>query len=371
MPKVNRNYERKDLSYLLHELHSADLKEEKEQEEKPSTKQPDLGKIVDIAHRKRSSKMDNRMMRYAYSISDMVLHDRDCKSVKDISDDDFEMLSDFDSTMRTCKYCYRNALIRQGIKDDGKRLRAYVWFFKNIGASDKDLYKLLIEHQATLTWQDMNTIKIHVNEDSWEIVHNENGNLLYHNNYIYLKDYSRYFTEGYHEQVVYGRKNFHNIIQVMLNYSWADHIEKMRAENIERKKMNIANTVTKISDDIELRSTKKISSGVVNCYQLKKFSFRYVHFVILDTNEYLAEQIFIKHKVKVHYEKKYAEFGSKYVVVFCKVRKKQLNAFHDSMQELGNKVMQMGHSDYKVRCEQLDDKISQNYNAAKTVRCKR
>ena len=35
------------------------------------------------------------------------------------------------------------------------------------------------------------------------------------------------------------------------------------------------------------------------CWPIEKFSFRYQYFALIDTADYLADQLFIKHKVRV------------------------------------------------------------------------
>lgn len=358
LPRVTRKYEHQDFSYLLQDLQENSFNKDKKPEEEYIEKNlsSPAGEVVSIARRRRSSKMDNHSMGYAYSTSKMIIHDRDCKLVKSIPDDEFEMLKEFDPDMKTCKRCYRNALIRSGIGDDRKRLRAYGLFFKDIGASNCDLYRLIIEHQATLEWQDRNTMKIHVNEDSWKVIHNEQGNSLYHNNYIYLDDYTRIFKEEYHEQMMYGPQTFHNMVNIMVQYSWEDHVDKIKAEKEQTEILNpkavneadefiMDNTSNKPKDARDIR--------VTNYYQLKKFSFFYHSFVFLDTKEYMADQIFINHKIKVHFGRELENPNSDYIAVFIKVKKKETEEFLRSMEELENKMLLKGHKDYPDFCNRF------------------
>ena len=86
---------------------------------------------------------------------------------------------------------------------------------------------------------------------------------------------------------------------------------------------------------------------VKNYLRLNKFSFRYNHYVFVDTSEYLADMIFIKNKLKVRFSnKELRKPSTDYVVVFCKVKKKDTETFRKSMKELSDKMELMGRSDY-------------------------
>lgn len=165
MPKVIRNYQRKDFSSLLNELQGRVIDSEngKVIEKEENTKQ--IIKVVDKARRIRSSKMDNRTMRYVYSLSERVLHDRECKLVMLIPDKEFEMTSSFITDMPICKKCYRMVLIRYGIDSDWKKLPFYLKFLNDIRASNKGLYKLIVENKATLKWLNYDALQVCVKED--------------------------------------------------------------------------------------------------------------------------------------------------------------------------------------------------------------
>lgn len=137
MARANKGYQREDFSGLFSELQgSANSKPQKNEDRKQWLQINE----VSPAKRRRSSKMDNHAMKYAYSKKLWVLHDRDCVLVPMIHDEDFEMMEALDISMGTCSRCYRMALIRAGIGDDGKKIRAYLNFFDKVSASNKELY---------------------------------------------------------------------------------------------------------------------------------------------------------------------------------------------------------------------------------------
>lgn len=87
--------------------------------------------------------------------------------------------------------------------------------------------------------------------------------------------------------------------------------------------------------------------NVKNYLNLNKFSFRYNYYAFVDTTEYFADMIFVKNKLTVSFmNKEMRKPGTEYVVVFCKVRKKDAHVFRASMEELEQKMMLMGYSDY-------------------------
>lgn len=84
-----------------------------------------------------------------------------------------------------------------------------------------------------------------------------------------------------------------------------------------------------------------------NYIKLKNKHIFSVSFAYLDTDGYLADELFIKHKVHVKYGKEFAGKGSDYRVIFCKVKKSDEQNFLKAIHELKNKMLLMGHTDYE------------------------
>lgn len=75
-------------------------------------------------------------------------------------------------------------------------------------------------------------------------------------------------------------------------------------------------------------------------------------FVYVDLPEYLADQLFIKHMVKVKFDKdQMRRPGDPYAVIFCKVRKKDTKRFLAALDELPDKMRLHGHEDYEKYCD--------------------
>ena len=84
-------------------------------------------------------------------------------------------------------------------------------------------------------------------------------------------------------------------------------------------------------------------------WTISKFSFGslfYDYFVFFDTMPYLADQLFIRHKVRVWFDREYAKDGSPYLAIFCRVRKKDVPKFLAALEDLKNSMMLCGHPHY-------------------------
>ena len=90
------------------------------------------------------------------------------------------------------------------------------------------------------------------------------------------------------------------------------------------------------------------------CYwKLEKFSLRYVHYAFVDTQPYLADQLFCDHQVTVRFGEEYGKGDTDYRIVFCKVRKGDEGAFLAALEELPGKMLLCGHVDYMDFCRAL------------------
>ena len=90
-----------------------------------------------------------------------------------------------------------------------------------------------------------------------------------------------------------------------------------------------------------------------NYLQLKSNRFsRYNNFVYIDTTGFLADRIFAQNEIKVKFCGDYFHREKKYVVVMCKVKKKDVPVFLQSMAELKNRAILMGNTDYETFCKE-------------------
>ena len=98
------------------------------------------------------------------------------------------------------------------------------------------------------------------------------------------------------------------------------------------------------------------------CWPIEKFSFRYQYFTLIDTADHLADQLFIKHKVRVWFGEEYFRADTPFRVIICRCRKRDVVAFMMAISELTNKMLLCGHPDYPAFCEGLKQKIIDSRN---------
>ena len=94
------------------------------------------------------------------------------------------------------------------------------------------------------------------------------------------------------------------------------------------------------------------------CWTIEKFSLLNEHFAIIDTADYLADQLFIKHEVRVAFGTVFVCPAAPYRVIHCKCRKGDVDRFLAAIRELPNKMRLCGHPDYLVFCEDLKKKVT-------------
>lgn len=94
-----------------------------------------------------------------------------------------------------------------------------------------------------------------------------------------------------------------------------------------------------------------------HCWSLRKFSPSHAHFAIIDTGDYLADALFIKHQVRVSFGREYFRADSPYRVIMCKCRKRDVRRFLSAIEELPTKMLLCGNMDYLTYCASLLDKM--------------
>ena len=68
---------------------------------------------------------------------------------------------------------------------------------------------------------------------------------------------------------------------------------------------------------------------------------------------YLADRLFVQHQVVVKFGSEYARNDSKYLIVFCKVKKRDSSRFLDALADLSSKMLLFGYTDYEEQCSRL------------------
>ena len=91
-----------------------------------------------------------------------------------------------------------------------------------------------------------------------------------------------------------------------------------------------------------------------NFVRLNKLSLLNRHYTFVDTRDYLADQVFINNKLRVHFGGEMCKDGEKYIFVLCHVRKRDAERFELSMKDLRNKMLLLGNNDYLDFCDNME-----------------
>ena len=94
-----------------------------------------------------------------------------------------------------------------------------------------------------------------------------------------------------------------------------------------------------------------------NYLSLERLSLRHRFYAYLDSGDYLAGGLFIKHQVRVKFLQAYGKDGSSYRMIFCRILKRDEVAFLEALRELPNKMLLCGHPNYLAQCQQFVKKI--------------
>lgn len=94
-----------------------------------------------------------------------------------------------------------------------------------------------------------------------------------------------------------------------------------------------------------------------NYFTIEQFSLLYDRYAFVDGPEYYADQLFIKHKVTVKFGHEYRHPDEPYVIIFCKVRKRDRDRFLAALSELPNKMILCGYPQYDTFCKEFIGKM--------------
>lgn len=196
------------------------------------------GKPIDIEKQrlisKRASAMDNHKMRFVYAKSNPVIHDKNCKEVRKIQNDDFEVVEELPVEATLCKHCRRKIYIRNAIKYDTKHFDWYFHFFDKAQISNDVLERFLYKGGAKLHMDTPDVLYVEYKEDRWRLEPTDRKRkyLLYHNNYTILNDNERYIEDSFHKQ----SQNIDKVADwfwYIEGYDWRIHLQSNRKEKPE------------------------------------------------------------------------------------------------------------------------------------------
>ena len=108
--------------------------------------------------------------------------------------------------------------------------------------------------------------------------------------------------------------------------------------------------------------------SIKNYFTLKKLSLLYDHYAFIDVPDYYADQLFIRHQVTVRFRYEYKHPEQPYIIIFCKVRKRDRKRFLSALAELNDKMILCGYSGYEAFCTNF---IAQINSGSEALRKKR
>ena len=91
--------------------------------------------------------------------------------------------------------------------------------------------------------------------------------------------------------------------------------------------------------------------------QIQKFSLRFRYFLFFDRKPYLADQLFIRHKVRVWFGNEYESKGSPYIAIFCRIKKKDVPEFLAALEDLKRSMLICGFTYYETSVSTLLDNM--------------
>ncbi len=94
-----------------------------------------------------------------------------------------------------------------------------------------------------------------------------------------------------------------------------------------------------------------------NFFKLRRFSFLYDYYCFIDVADYLADELFIKRKVNVKFQQEAQKHGSRYLIIFCRIKKRDRSRFEDAFGELKNRMLLLGYTDYEEFCKKIQKSI--------------
>lgn len=181
------------------------------------------------------------------------------------------------------------------------------------------------------------------------------GHEIGHNLYTDRRVWERYFT-----QLLRGK--FYPSLPKTLDGTqqlYAEEIQKALLDELDDVPLTAIFQTAKTLENI-------LEDGYVDARMTAAFPGRFARGIALNNVRYsetvpdLADQLFIKHQVRVHFREEYARKDSQYRVIVCRVRKRDQTRFLAALEESPKKMLLLGHTNYLDTCYALWDNLHQD-----------
>ncbi len=87
-----------------------------------------------------------------------------------------------------------------------------------------------------------------------------------------------------------------------------------------------------------------------------------LYYAYVDLNrdcDYVADSLFYKRKVPVHFTNELRRDGDEYRVIICRIPRKFRKLFEEALEELKTKMCLLGHNDYEEYCKNLKAELKE------------
>ena len=95
-------------------------------------------------------------------------------------------------------------------------------------------------------------------------------------------------------------------------------------------------------------------NGMTNYLRIGRAPLRREKFVFVDTKELLSAKLFVDAGIKINRVKIIAKADSPFRLIFCRIRKKQVDRFLETLATLRDHALLFGYRDYDEMCELLN-----------------
>ncbi len=198
-----------------------------------------------MASQRKAMLLEDQSNKYVYDTKKHIVHDRTCKEIEKISDDQFAVLKDLPSIRaKVCvePCCYRRVMIRKGIPDYAPPvpMEYLINLMHDMHVTNRQLSVLTWEMGSDILYISPTKCILYVNKDAWKLELQPDGLIkLGHNSYRVNKiDMSRQMNRGYggfHEQQHRGKTTltFSQVFRIITTYSWDEHKEYLRQKDMK------------------------------------------------------------------------------------------------------------------------------------------
>ena len=87
------------------------------------------------------------------------------------------------------------------------------------------------------------------------------------------------------------------------------------------------------------------------------FSLRYAYVDLYTGHSYVADSLFIRHKVRIKPQEHMVREDTDYKLIFCRIKRKDRQAFEKALSEISGKMSLYGHNDYDQFCRQMMNEL--------------